>query len=63
MKGVVVVRGTIGGKTGKTVVLPGFCKIEYGGGSGHVIGVLPGLGSVLYFRFNTCFKTASVAVI
>ena len=26
-------RGAIGGKTGKTVVLPGFCKIELGGSS------------------------------
>ena len=26
-------RGAIGGKTGKTLVLPGFCKIERGGGS------------------------------
>ena len=56
-------RGAVGGKTGKTAVLPGFCKIEHGAGSGRVIGVLPGLGSVLYFRFNTCFKTACVAVI
>ena len=24
------IRGAIGGKTGKTVVLPGFCKIEWG---------------------------------
>ena len=29
-------RGAIGGKTGKTVVLPGFCKIESGGGNGGV---------------------------
>jgi hypothetical protein len=29
------------GKTGKTVVLPGFCKIE----RDHVIGVLSGLGA------------------
>ena len=29
-------RGAIGGKTGKTAVLPGFCKIERGGGSGGV---------------------------
>ena len=27
-------RGAIGGKTGKTAVLPGFCQIERGGGSG-----------------------------
>ena len=27
-------RGAIGGKTGKTMVLPGFCKIECDGGSG-----------------------------
>ena len=27
-------RGAIGGKTGKTVVLPRFCKIEHGGSSG-----------------------------
>jgi hypothetical protein len=26
--------GTVGGKTSKTVVLPGFFKIEGGGGSG-----------------------------
>ena len=25
-------RGAIGGKTGKNAVLPGFCKIECGGG-------------------------------
>ena len=39
---------TIGGKTGKTVVLPGFCKIERGGGSGGAPlckGVLSGLGA------------------
>ena len=29
-------RGDIGGKTRKTVVLPGFFKIECGGGSGNV---------------------------
>ena len=27
-------RGAIGGKTGKTAVLPGFCKIERGGSGG-----------------------------
>ena len=27
-------RRSVGGKTGKTAVLPGFCKIEHGGGSG-----------------------------
>ena len=27
-------RGAIGGKTGKTTVLPSFCKIEHDGGSG-----------------------------
>ena len=26
------IRGCIEGKTGKTAVLPGFCKIEHGGG-------------------------------
>ena len=29
-------RDAIGGKTGKTVVLPGFCKIEQGGGRGDM---------------------------
>ena len=41
-------RGAIGGKTGKTVVLPGFCKIEWGGSGGAcrgVIGALSGLGA------------------
>ena len=28
------VRGAIGGKTGKTAILSGFCKIELFGGSG-----------------------------
>ena len=32
-------RGAIGGKTGKTAVFPGFCKIELGGGSGNVLKV------------------------
>ena len=37
-------RGAIGGKTGKTAVLPGFCQIEHGGGPPlHVIGVLSGV--------------------
>ena len=27
-------RGAIGGKTSKTVVLPGFCKVERGIGNG-----------------------------
>ena len=27
-------RGAIGGKTGKTAVLPGFCKIEHGNSGG-----------------------------
>ena len=30
-------RGAIGGKTGKTAVLPGFCKIERGGGGAGLI--------------------------
>ena len=29
-----VIRGVIGGKTGKTLVLPEFCRIELVGGSG-----------------------------
>ena len=34
---------SVGGKTGKTAVLPEFCKIECGGGSGgHIMVVLPG---------------------
>ena len=40
-----ICRGAIGGKTGKTAVLPEFCKIECGGGSGsgcHIMAVLPG---------------------
>ena len=45
-----IVRGAIGGKTGKTWVLPEFCKIERSGGSGTAplcnsqIGVLSGSG-------------------
>ena len=31
-----VPRGPIGGKTGKTAVLPGFCKIECGSGRGLI---------------------------
>ena len=27
----IICRGTIGGKTGKTAVLPGFCNIEHSG--------------------------------
>ena len=36
--------GAVGGKTGKTAVLPEFCKIECGGGGsgGHIMVVLPG---------------------
>jgi hypothetical protein len=35
--------GAVGGKTGKTAVLPEFCKIECSGGSGgHIVVVLPG---------------------
>ena len=30
----VIIRGAIGGKTGKTTLLPKFCKIERGFGSG-----------------------------
>ena len=47
----VILRGAIGGKTGKTgktAVLPGLCKIECGGGSGGAplcIEVLSGLGA------------------
>ena len=37
-------RGAIGGKTGKTAILPGFCQIERGGAPlRHVIGVLSGV--------------------
>ena len=39
-------RGAICRKTGKTLVLPRFWKIEDSGGSGAaIIGVLPGLGA------------------
>ena len=46
---ILINRGAIGGKTGKTSVLPGFWKIERGGGSGSggalpCIGVLSSLG-------------------
>ena len=44
-------RGAIGGKTGKTVVLPGFCKIEHGGGSG---------GAPPYYRGLTWLGLCSV---
>ena len=40
-------RGDIGGKTRKTVVLPGFFKIECGGGSGNVWPCIYVLGSYL----------------
>jgi hypothetical protein len=35
--------GAIGGKTGKTAVLPGFCKIEHSGGSGGALSNYGGL--------------------
>ena len=35
--------GAVGGKTGKTTVLPGFCKIERGGGSGGALPYYVGL--------------------
>ena len=44
---ILINRGAIGGKTVKTAVLPGFWKIEQGGGSGGAlpcIGVLSSLG-------------------
>ena len=37
------ISGAVGGKTGKTLVLPGFRKIERGGGSGG------GSGGALHF--------------
>ena len=40
---ILVPRGAIEGKTGKTGVLPGFCKIEWGGGSGCVLPCFRGL--------------------
>ena len=36
-KKLLFIRGAIGGKTGKTAVLPGFCKIERGGGNGTAV--------------------------
>ena len=40
---IISVSGALGGKTGKTLVLPGFRKIERGGGSGDALHCYGGL--------------------
>ena len=47
----IMTRGAIGGKTGKTAVLPWFCKIEHGGSSG---GAPPCYGGLSLLRRMRC---------